>query len=799
MDVPMSWLNDYVDIDAGIKDFVEDMTMTGSKVEGYTVVAEDISKVVVGKITKIEKHPDADKLVITTIDIGGEEPIQIVTGATNVFEGAYVPVALDGSTLANGVKIKKGKLRGVVSNGMLCSVEELGFDRHDFPEAPEDGIYIFAEEQKLGANVVEILDLKDTVVEFEITSNRPDCYSIIGIARESAATYDHEFKFPKIEVKEEAEGNIEELISVEINNPELCPRYIARVVKNVKIEPSPRWMRKRLRSAGVRPINNIVDITNYVMIELGQPMHAFDIDNIDERKIIVRNAKDGEEVTTLDGNKRVLDSSMLVISDINKAVAVAGVMGGENSMVSGHAQAILFESANFNGPNIRITAKKLGLRTDASSKYEKGLDPNLALIAVNRAVQLVEMIGAGEVVKGFVDCYPNKREAWDLSYKPDSINKLLGTDISEDEMIKIFEKLEFKVDRNNRMLTIPTFRPDIEGDADIAEEVARFYGYDKIVATLASGTSTVGKKTYSQTITSIVKDSMIRSGLCESMNFSFESTKVFDKLNIAANDKLRETVVISNPLGEDFSIMRTITLNGILNSLSTNYNRRNEEAGLFEIGKIYLPKSLPLTEQPDEHFKLTIGMYGKCDFYDLKGIVEHLFVVLGMDKIVEYSPEKELPWMHPGRSASISTGNKVIGYFGELHPKVAGNYSIGTKAYVAVIDIESLIDNANLVSVYKPLPKFPAVTRDIAMLVKDDVIVKDIENIIKSKGGKLLETITLFDVYKGTQIAEGYKSVAYSITFRAADRTLIDDDVNSVMKKILCALETDLGAQLRDK
>lgn len=799
MNTPMSWLRDYVDIDVTTKEFMDALTLSGSKVEGVEQFGFDISKVVVGQILEIEKHPDADKLVVTKINVGSDEPIQIVTGATNVFVGAKVPVALDGSNLANGVKIKKGKLRGVESNGMLCSVEELGCDRNDFPDAPENGIYILSEDAVIGSDIVEVMDLKEESVEFEITSNRPDCFSIVGLAREAAATYKKDFKYPEISVSEKADGDINEMISVEIKNPELCPRYIARVVKNVKIEPSPRWMRKRLKAAGVRPINNMVDITNYVMLELGQPMHAFDISTIADKKIIVRNANDGEVITTLDGEERKLDSSMLVISDPKKAVAVAGVMGGENSKINEGANAVLFESANFNGPNVRITAKKLGMRTDASGKYEKGLDPNLAYDAVNRAVQLVEMLGAGEVVKGMVDCYPNKRESWQLPYSPEKINKLLGTDIKEDEMIDIFERLEIKVDKDNRILTIPTFRPDLEAGADIAEEVARFYGYDKIVPTLAAGTPTVGKKTYSQKIKDIVKATMVSNGLCEAKTYTFESPKVFDKLKIAQDDMLRQTVTIANPLGEDFSIMRTITLNGILNSLSTNYNRRNEEAALFEVGKVYLPKSLPLTDLPDEPEKLTIGMYGKMDFYDLKGIVEHLFEVIGISDRVEFSPDKTISWMHPGRTANISVNGEVFGYIGELHPQVASNYNIGAKTYIAVIDMAYMIEQSNLVSVYKPLPKFPAITRDISMLIKDDVIVKDIENVIKKKGGKLLERIQLFDVYKGNQITEGYKSVSYSITFRAQDRTLVDEDVNTAMKKILDALETELSAQLRDK
>ena len=799
MDLSMSWLKDYVDIDVDIKDFVEDITLTGSKVEGWSEIGGELSGIVTGKVLKIEKHPNADRLVICTVDIGKDEPLIIVTHASNVLEGAYVCVALDGATLAGGIEIHDTDFRGVMSYGMMCSVEEMGFDRHDFPEAPENGIYIFENEVPLGKDVCEVMDLKDKVVEFEITSNRPDCFSTVGLAREVAATYNKEFKYPEIAVKEEADGDIESMIQVEIKNPELCPRYTARVVKNVKVEPSPRWMRKRLRSNGIRPINNIVDITNYVMLELGQPMHAFTIGNIDGSKIVVRNAEDGEKITTLDGNERQLDSSMLVIADCNKAVAVAGVMGGENSKVNGSTDTILFESANFNGPNVRVTAKKLGLRTDASAKFEKGLDPNLTTDAVNRAVQLVEMLGCGEVVKGCVDCYPNKRESWSLEYSPEKINKLLGTDISEDEMIKIFEKIELVADKASKTVKIPTFRPDLESMADLAEEVARFYGYDKITPTLAAGTPTVGKRTYAQTITAMIKNSLISNGLCEAMTYSFESPKVFDKLNIPEGHELRKTVVISNPLGEDYSIMRTTTLNGILTSLSTNYNRRNENAGLFEIAKVYIPKAVPVTELPDEPVKITIGMYGNnVDFYAAKGIVEHTVDTLGI-KNVEFLPAKDIFWMHPGRTARIEINGKYAGYVGELHPQVASNYGIGTRVYISVIDESKLIEASDLITVYKPLPKYPAMARDISMLVKDEIYVRDIEKEIEANGGQLLENITLFDVYKGGQIAEGYKSVSFSITFRAPDRTLTDDEVNKVMNDILDSLEKKFGAVLRDK
>lgn len=490
---------------------------------------------------------------------------------------------------------------------------------------------------------------------------------------------------------------------------------------------------------------------------------------------------------------------MLVIADPEKAVAVAGVMGGENSKISEQAEAILFESATFHGSNIRVTAKKLGMRTDASSKYEKGLDPNLALEAVNRAAQLVEMLGAGEVVHGVVDCYPSKRESWSLSYSPQWINGLLGTDISEKEMIEIFERIELKVDKENHTVTVPTFRPDLEGQEDLAEEVARFYGYDKIEPTLAAGTPTVGKRSYSQNITELVKKNMIASGLCEAMTFSFESPKVFEKLNIPSESHLRRVVTISNPLGEDYSIMRTTTLNGMLTSLATNYNRRNDSAGLFEIGKVYLPKAVPVTELPEEIPTLTIGMYGKMDFYDIKGILEQLFEVLGMTEKAEFATEKTIPWMHPGRTASITAEGRQFGYVGELHPQIASNYSIGTKVYIAVLDMPALVEYSNLVNMYQPLPKFPAITRDIAMVVKEAVTVKEIEAVIKKYAGQYLESVTLFDVYQGKQIGEGLKSVAYSITFRASDRTLVDQDVTDAMKEILEGLSKEVQAQLRDK
>ena len=612
MNIPMSWLKDYVSIDCDIKTFVDAMTMSGSNVENYLEQGKEIDKVVVGKILSIEKHPDADKLLVTKVDVGSEI-IQIVTGASNIKEGDYIPVALNGSSLPGGIKIKTGKLRGIESQGMMCSIDELGLEKEDYPEAAEDGIYILSEEYPLGTDIKEVFGLNDIVVEYEITSNRSDCFSVIGIAREAAATFKLPFKYPEIKVKE-IEGNASDFISIEIDNPDLCPRYAARIIKNVKIQPSPKWMKQRLIAAGVRPINNIVDITNYVMLEMGQPMHAFDYDKLKNKKILVRNAKAGEKIMTLDGEDRNLDESMLLITDGESPIAIGGVMGGEETKVTEETKTILFESANFNGANIRLTAKKLGLRSDASVKYSKGLDPNIVIDVLNRASQLVVELGAGEVVEGIVDAYPAKREPKTIPYSVEKINSLLGITLSEEEMIDYFSSLEFKVNKEAKTLTIPTFRPDIEGNADLAEEVARLYGYDKITTTLERGTPTVGKKTYSQKIEDIIKNTMEGQGFYEIMNYTFESPKVFDKLNISENDDLRKVITISNPLGEDFSIMRTQTLNGMLTSLSTNFNRRNEEALLYEVGKVYIAKELPLKELPEEKSKLTIGMYGELDF-----------------------------------------------------------------------------------------------------------------------------------------------------------------------------------------
>lgn len=797
MNVPMSWLKKYVDIDCDIKTYADGMTMSGSNIETYEELGAEISNVVWGKIMDVEAHPDADRLRIMKVEVGKEAPLQIVTGAANVNTGDVIPVALHGATLPDGLKIKKGKLRGIESEGMMCSVDELGFKEGDIEDAPENGVYICHSEVTLGTDVKPYFGLDEVVVEYEITSDRPDCFSIIGLAREAAATFNKTFKLPEITVSEVG-GNASDMATIEIHNEELCPRYAARIIQNVKVGPSPKWLKDRLISAGLRPINNIVDITNYMLLEFGQPMHAFDYDKLTDHTIIVRNAKEGEKITTLMGDEVAFDSSMLVIADSQKPVAIAGIMGGEETKVTEETRTILFECANFKGSNIRVSSKKLGIRSDSSVKFTKGLDPNNVELALERAAQLIYEIGAGEVVSGVIDVYPSKREPLTINYDHTEINAFLGTNISEDEMIDYFNRLEFIVDQKNKKVTIPTFRPDITIMADLAEEVARLYGYDKIEPTLERGTPTVGVKTIAQQITDKIRQTMSMYGVHAAMTYTFESPKVFDKLNIEVDSPLRDALTITNPLGEDFSIMRTTTLNGILSSMSTNYNRRNESAALYEIGKIFIKQKE--NELPIESEKLTIAMYGsEVDFFTLKGIIESLFENLRCEDQVSYQRNNSATWMHPGRRADIMMEGKAFGTFGEVHPTVRNNYHIGTRVYFAEIDMNVLLSAARLEGDFTPLPKFPSTSRDIAMLVKDEVLVGDIEAIIKQRGGKILESYKLFDVYKGKQVEDGYKSIAYSITFRASDKTLTEEEVSKTMKKIINGLETNLEAKLRDQ
>ena len=791
MDLSLRWLGDYVETGVTPKQFCDAMTMSGSKVECYSEEADYITNCVVGKIIHIEKHPDADKLQICQVDVGGRT-VQIVTAATNVFEGALVPVALDNSTLANGVKIKKGKLRGVVSEGMMCSVAELGVTVHDFPYAIEDGILIIQECCKPGDNIRDALGINDTTVEFEITSNRPDCLSVIGLAREAAATFDKELHLPQPKVEHES-GNINDLLSVEVKNPNLCRRYVARMVRDIKIAPSPRWMRERLRAGGVRPINNLVDITNYVMLEYGQPMHAFDYKYLKGGKIVVRNAAEGESITTLDGVERKLTPDMLVICDEEKPSCVAGVMGGEYSEIQDDTDTVVFESANFLGSSVRITAKKLGMRTESSGRFEKGLDSRMCMDAVNRACQLVEMLGAGEVVGGYIDIDNANEAPVTVDFCPEWINRFLGIDISEEKMISILEKIGYKVE--NGVITVPSFRAgDTRHKADIAEEIARFYGYDVIPNTAVTGAAQ-GGLTAEQKFEKRLGELLRANGCYEIETYSFISPKYYDKINLPEDSELRRSVVITNPLGEDTSVMRTTCVPSMLEVIARNYNNRNLAGRLYEMGKVYLPKETP-DILPDERAVAVVGTFGdKEDFFALKGILNEAFEKLGVLG-VEYSALRTDPAFHPGRCAEITVGEKKIGVIGEISPAVLENYGIGTRAYVASVDIADIFASRIIDKKFKPTPRFPASTRDLAIICDDEIPAASLEKAIRAGAGKLLEKVELFDVYKGASVAPGKKSVAYSMTLRAPDRTLTVEECDRAVAKVLKELEK-LGAKLR--
>ena len=791
MDLSMKWLSDFVELDTDIKDFVHRMTMSGSKVETYEVEGSDVTNVVVGKILSVEKHPDADKLVVCQLDVGKDAPIQIVTGASNVFPGAIVPVALDGSTLPGGIKIKKGKLRGVESNGMLCSLAELNLTTNDFPYAIKDGIFIIEEDCTVGQDIHDALSLNDTCVEFEITSNRPDCLSVIGLAREAAATYNLPLKLHTPEYTENNES-INDMLSAKIENNKLCKRYMAKVVKNIKVEPSPLWMRERLRASGVRPINNIVDITNYVMLEYGQPMHAFDYKYVTDGQIIVRNAKEGETIVTLDGEEKKLTESMLVIADSTKPMAVAGVMGGEFSGIMDDTNTIVFESACFDGPSVRITAKKLGLRTESSGRFEKGLDPNNCKAALDRACELVQMLGVGEIVGGTIDEGNYETEPKKIKFECDWMNSFLSLNVSKEEMIDILARLDCKVEDD--YIIVPTYRADLEHKADIAEEIARIYGYDRIPTTQLSGTACAAL-TPEQKFERETKNLLVASGMNEVVTFSFVPANVPDKLNVSDDSKLRDCVVITNPISEDMKVMRTSAAGSMLEVLTRNYNNRNAFAKLFEIATVYTP--VENEDLPDEHRIVSLGMYGEgVDFFDLKGVVDVLLARLCV-KDAEIVRKTDNPTYHPGRCAAVVIDGREIGVFGEVHPEVLNNYGLDCKAYIAEIELRDLFANAKTEKTYKSLPKFPATTRDLALLCDDDLTVAEIEKTIRnSVPASILENVELFDVYKGKQIEDNKKSVAFNIVLRSAERTLTDEETDSVIKKVLKNLEK-IGATLR--
>ena len=811
MNTPLSWIKEMVpELDCSPAEYMDAMTLSGTKAESVEYFDKNLDKIIVGKINKIEQHPDADKLVIcqVQVDEAGKE-VQIVTGAPNVFEGAVVPVVLDGGKVAcdhsgnraaGGFDIKAGKLRGVDSYGMMCSIDELGRDKTYYPEADEEGLYIFnkiegGSELKLGSDALEALGLRDALVEYEVTSNRVDCFGIEGIAREAAATFRKEFKPPVIKETGNSE-KAEDYISVEIKDNELCKRFVARVVKNVKIAPSPLWMQRRLSSVGIRPINNIVDITNYVMTELSQPMHAYDLSTIEDRKIIVERAAKGEKFTTLDGEERELDDTVLLIKDGKKAVGIAGIMGGENSKINDNLDTVLLEAACFDGTNIRLSSKKVGLRTDASGKFEKGLHPNTALLAMNRACQLIEEIGAGEVVGGVVDVYPVKEGDRTVEFDLDACNRLLGTNISKEEAAEYFTRLEIKINDDGKTVTVPYFRQDLLRNADIAEELARFFGYDKIPTTLPSGESTAGGETLQMEIEGKARALAEQFGFCEGMTFSFESPKVFDKLMLPEDAEERETIKLMNPLGEDYSIMRTQIVNGMLTSLGTNSSRKNKNVRLYEISNIYIAKELPLTEYPKENKQFCLGMYGEGDFFVLKGVVEEFLYKVGMKKLPSYKAQAGKTFLHPGRQAEIIYDGEPVGYLGEVHPLVQETYGISERAYIANIDLSKICEKADFSVKYEGIAKFPSVVRDISLIMSKSLTAGEIEEVIRTNGGNILESLELFDIYEGERIGADKKSMAYSITFRNKEKTLEDAEITAVMENILKGLE-HIGAVLR--
>ena len=795
MDISMKWLADYVDIDEPIKKFCYDMTMTGSKVEGYEEEGAKVTNTVVGRILSKSKHENADALFVCSVDIGREEPVQIVTNAKNVKEGDLVPVALDGATLPEG-KIKKGKIRGVESYGMFCGLDTLGLTLHDFPYADPEGVFVIKEDCKPGDDIHAAIGLDDTTVEFEITSNRADCLSVLGIAREAAATFQKPFNYKKPEYKGVSE-DINKYLSVNVENTDLCHRYIGGIVKNVKIQPSPRWMRERLRACGVRPINNLVDITNYVMLEYGQPMHAFDIRYLAGGKINIRNAHAGEKITTLDGVDRVLSPEMLVIADAEKPVAVAGVMGGEYSGIMDDTQAVVFESACFDGASVRRTAKKLGMRTDASARFEKGLDAHGCMPAILRAFELCELLGCGEPLNSVIDCDYNTRPQAVVPFDPDWTNAFLGTDIPAQDMVGYLEKIGFEVRDGN--VYSPSFRIDIESKADIAEEIARFYGYNNIKGTIITGIANA-KLTDRQKLERKVESACISMGLNQINTFSFISPKYYDKIRLPQNSSLRKSVVITNPLGEDTSVMRTTVLPSMCEVVARNYNYRNPEAALFEIGTEYIvtgEDTLPL-----EPVRLAVGMYGNgTDFYSVKGVVEELLDTLGISEYeIEAAGEDcgfdEVSAFHPGRVAVAKVDGKPLAVFGELHPDVLETYGIGVRAYAAKVLITELLDIDIPEKTYKPLPKYPATTRDISLICDDEIPVASLEKLIKEAVGGILEKVTLFDVYRGEQIESGKKSVAFSVAMRSHDGTLTDEQADAAMKRVVKAL-SKINAEVR--
>lgn len=807
--VPVKWLKEYTDVNVSVDEFCDRMIMSGSNLETVEYTGEGIENVVVGKILSIEKHPDADKLVITQIDTGAAEPVQIVTGAANISVGDFVPVALHGSKLPGplhgqpkqpgGVTIKKGKLRGVESNGMLCSCSELGFEDKVVPVAHKDGIWILDKEYPTGMSIVEALDLHCPVVDFEITPNRPDCLSMIGMAREAAATFGTELKYPDTDCEARGSEKTKDYISVEIKKPELCRRYVARVVKDIKIEQSPWWLQKCLINAGMRPINNIVDVTNYVMLEYGQPMHAFDIRTVAGSKIIVDTAEEGEVFTTLDGTERKLPKDALMIKDAEKNIGIAGIMGGLNSEIEADTATILIEGANFNGDSIRATSKKMTLRTEASSRFEKGIDPNLTEQAVDRVCRLIEILGAGTVLKGKVDVYPVEYKSEPVKVRVDRVNAMLGIELSAKDMEDIFQSLEMKTMRLGNTITVtpPTIRQDLVAEVDFVEEVARMYGYDRLPVTLPKGNSEA-KKSVKQRLRDLTKEALLGLGVNEIQTYSFVSPKGLDNIRMAEDAEGRKLIKLLNPLGEDTSVMRTTLIPNMLEVLGRNYSRNTAAMRAFELGNTFINNHHLEDPLPEEKDMLCTACYGEAEsFFTLKGILVEMLGKLGL-KDLSFRPEDKNGTFHPGRCAKLFAGEKELGIMGEIHPDVLEKYGIGTRALCSELDFNLLSELADTEKLYRPLPKYPSIKRDIAMVVKEEVMVAELEAVIRQEGKKLLESVALFDVYRGKPIQEGSKSLAFTLVYRAADHTLTDEEVGKVHAKVLDGLREQCDAQLRD-
>jgi phenylalanyl-tRNA synthetase beta chain len=794
--LPVNWLKNYVDLGISSKEIADGLTYSGSHVESITNMNKGIEKVVVAKLESIEAHPNADKLLVCKANVG-DQVYTVVTGARNLKSGDYVPMALPEAKLPGGIEIGVTDFRGIESQGMLCSLKELGYSDNVIPKEMRDGIFVFDREYELGQDVVPLMQLNDDIIEFEITPNRPDCLSIYGMAREASATFRGELQEPEIEIENQVDDIHEYTNGIEVHT-EACRRYYSRVVKDVVIKPSPLWMQTTLMNAGVRPVNNMVDITNYVMLELGEPLHAFDLDRLGGRKIIVRQARDGEKLTTLDDVERSLDENDVVIADENNAIGLAGIMGGLDSEITKETRTVLLEGANFSPRHVRLTSKKLALRSEASTRFEKGIDPNLCSQAVERVCELVEETGAGTVVKGIIDVNQTGGNPHTIVLRPERARMLLGVEIPDEDMVGYLERLKFKTSlkEGNIIAEVPSFRDDVKVEADLIEEVGRLYGFHNIESKPLTGGLTRGEKPYNKQIESRVKAILQGVGYNEVMTYSFISPKAYDKLNLPEDAPERNYIRLMNPLGEDYSTMRTTLMSNMMDLLGRNENKGIEEVLAYEIGYIFIPNSLPVEELPEERQVLSIGFYGDKDFYYMKETLELVFERLGIGEL-NYKRLTDNPSFHPGRAATIYSGDEVLGVFGEVHPDVAGNYELKNRPYIATVNFDKLVEMTDLDIKYKPLPKYPSMTRDIAVVVDEEVMVGELEEVIKVHGKDLVESIELFDIYRGNQVEKNKKSVAFSIVYRSYEGTLTDSVVNGIQTSIIEDLENRFNAKLR--